>query len=423
MTTLRTAGLIGTAMAAIALAAPVQATQDARDQASTLVLPAPVGEIPLVAPEVVTPERRRTTFVPGPVRDDERIAVHLGPDGAPARVVVTQRLELTGTGDFAIRERGPALRVTALDGTTAPVILRGTVVWQGFVPGRRLLAADLELDAAREALLLPLRVELAWAPAPGGAASGPGGDLPSAGRLTVRLVNQTSRPDEVPTGLATASAVAAPLDTLRAHADTTTSAPPPAAGRGLPTTIPVTDLGTRPLEVAAPLRISGSVTVRGVSGVAVTGAGTEPTAAGDGAEVSGVLAGSTELTLDVPEAGRLVLDLTVVPALDPRRLVPPDGAPSWAAWAATSPDEPARRAALDTLVEAAAASARADEVAPYLGHPGPGQTTTEFRYTLAAAPGVRAVRAPLTPRPIPIALTTMLIAGAVYGGARLWLRL
>ncbi|HVE64113.1 MAG TPA: hypothetical protein VNB94_09955 [Mycobacteriales bacterium] len=388
-----------------------------------LLLPTPTGEIPLVAPEVVTPERRRTTFVPGPVRDDERIVVRLLPDGSPARVTVTQRLLLRGTGDFAIRERGPALRVTALDGTTAPIIQRGTVVWQGFVPGERALAADLELDPAREALVLPLRVEIGWQPTSGTRPIGPGGVLPGAGRALLRLVNQTARPVSVPTGDVAAVDLAGPLDLLRSSSADRTNAPPPVAGRGLPRALRATGVGTRTLTVSAPLRIAGTVTVPGAGGVAVSGPGTVATAAGDGAALAGVLQGSAQISLDVPTAGRLVLDLTVVPALDPRQLTPPAGAASWRDWAATRPDADARRAATDVLVAAAAAAARADDVAPYLGHPGPGPTSTVFRYSLAEAQ-VRSRRPrPVQPRPVPIALTALGAVAVIGAGVATWRRL
>lgn len=388
----------------------------------TLVLPKPVGEIPLVAPEVVTPERRRRTFVPGPVRDDERIDVAVGPDGAPAAVVVTQRLELTGTGDFAVRERGPALRVTALEGTTAPIIQRGTVVWQGFVPGRRVLAARIELDPDREALLLPLRVELELSGA-GDVAIGPGASIPGPGRLVVRLVNQTSRPEAVPSGVGRADEVGAALDLLRGHAIARADTPPPAAGRDLPASVPAADIGTRTVAVTAPLRVTGAVRVRDVEGVTVTGPGTTPTARRDGATLAGVLHGSAEFTLDVPTAGTLELDLSVVPALDPRRLVPPARAPTWRAWAATDPAPAARRAATDLLVEAAAASARADEVAPYLGHAGPGPTSTRFRYRIAPAPRVVRAPTPLRPRPLPIALTATALGAVCTAAVAVWRRL
>ncbi|HVE97786.1 MAG TPA: hypothetical protein VNA12_01245 [Mycobacteriales bacterium] len=387
-----------------------------------LVLPKPVGEIPLVAPEVVTPERRRTTFVPGPVRDDERIEVAVAPDGTPAAVVVTQRLELTGTGDFAIRERGPALRVSALEGTTAPIIQRGTVVWQGFVPGRRLLAARLTLDPAREALLLPLRLELSWT-APDGAPIAAGGAVPGPGRLVVRLANQTARPESLPAGVARTSDLVPLLDRLREAAAVASTAPPPAAGRGLPLRVPADGVGTRTAVVAAPLRVTGSVRVRGASGVEVSGAGARALPSGDGADVAGVLHGTTEVVLEVPGSGALEVDLTVVPALDPRRLEPPGRVPSWAAWAAASPDEAARRTATDVLVEAAAAAARADEVAPYLGHPGPGPTSTQFRYRLAPAPRVVRERVPLRPRPVPIALTATAVVALAAGAAAAWRRL
>lgn len=379
------------------LAAPAAAAP------GTLTLPAPAGTIPVVVYPGIPRERLLQTFVPGPVTDDERIEVLVGPTGEPASVTVTQRLVLTGTGDYSIRERGPAKRVTALDGTVEPVIQRGAVVWQGFSPGRRELAARIELDPAREALLLPLRVELDRSP----------------GRLVVRLVNQTRQPRRVPAGDVPAAAVAGPLDRLRAYAEAHGLRQPPAAGRGLPTTLAATDLTACDVVSAAPLRVEGTVRFPGATGVAVSGPGAAAT--GDGATLKGVLSDTAEITF--ASDADFTLDLSVVPTLDPRPLRPPRGLPSWAAWAAGRPPEAERRAAVDVLVDAALSAARADEVAPYLGHPGPGTVTTAFRYALAPPPPVVVADEPLRPRPVPIALTGLAVLALAGSGVLVWRRL
>lgn len=411
-------GLLAVLLAGCTLTGAAAAAQ----QPGELELPAPVGEIPLISREVVNPERLRTSSVPGPVRDREDFSVLVGPDGQPLRVSLTQRLELSGEGDFVIRERGPALRVTALEGTVAPIIQRGAVVWQGFVPGRRLLAARIDLDPVRETPLLPLRVELVWEPDTGAAPVATGGLLPGPGRLTVRLVNQTARSGELPTGDVAADALAPSLQRLLEHAVSGADDQPPAVGRGLPARLPTRGLGSRTATTVAPLRVTGNVTVAGVSGVVVRGAGTTPTAAGDGAVLNGVLQATTELTLQVPTSGQLVLDLSVVPTLDPRLLRPPTGR-TWIDWAAAGPDERARRAAVDRLVDAAAAAARADEVAPYLGHHGPGPVTTVFRYGLAPAEVVRAPRTPLQPKAGALALAGVAVLGILANVALIWRRL
>jgi hypothetical protein len=395
-------------------AAPVaaQACQPVR-------LPAPVGTIPVVTYPGLPPERTRTTFVPGPVVDDERVTVGLGPDGSPFDVEVVQRLQLSGTGDYAVRVRGPALRVEPLEDTVAPTIIRGAVVWQGFSPGSRLLAARLELDPRREALLLPLGVDLTW---DGPESVGPGGRLPGAGGLGLTLTNRTAEPRDVPTGRVTSpTGVASALDALLAHARRRTLSPPPVAGRGLPVTVPGTCAsGMRGLQVVAPLRVSGTV---GAGGATAQLAGPGTTSGPTGGTVDGVLAGSADLSLTTPEGGTLELDLRVVPTVDDRALAPPEPHATWAAWAASDPPPAQRETALRLLVDTAAATARADDVAPYLGHHGPGPTTTEFRYVVAPAPAVEVAERPLSPRPVPIALTALAALATAAGGVLTWRRL
>ena len=128
----------------------------------------------------------------------EIVRVGLGADGSVRTVMADQRLELTGAGDYAVRERGPARSAVSLSQEPPPVTRRGAVVWQGFSAGRRDLAARLTLDPLIEAQHLPLSVKVTFT-GTAGTSILDGGRIPSAGTVTVNLSNTTSQPAELPT--------------------------------------------------------------------------------------------------------------------------------------------------------------------------------------------------------------------------------
>lgn len=176
--------------------------------------------------------------------------------------------------------------------------------------------------------------------------------------------------------------------------------------------------GVRPGIASVPLRLTGRLLLRGTTG-GVTGGGTQPVEGG--AEVRGTLHDAParfEVRVDGP--GELALDLSAVPALDLRTLVPPDGAPSWRAWAADRPDAAAGRTALDLLVAVAATGARATSFSPYLGADLPGTDRTRFSYAFAPVEQVAAVRAPLQPRPGALALAGLAGLLVLGGAAGVW---
>src|SRR5687768_10041610 len=111
--------------------------------AEELVLPAPgaaqAQEVTnLCAAAGGLPDRCRKSVVPGEVQNDELVLVGLSGTGAPAKVLLEQRLVLRGVGDYAIRERGPARAAVPLtEGDDPPNTKFGAVVWQGFTPGDR----------------------------------------------------------------------------------------------------------------------------------------------------------------------------------------------------------------------------------------------------------------------------------------------
>ena len=404
-----------------------------------LVLPAYADTVELPTPEAARvqqsrlivavggrPDRLLASHVPGSVVNDEVVAVGIGGDGAVQRVSADQRLTLEGEGDYAIRERGPARSATSLSDEPAPVTQRGAVVWQGFSPGRRDLAARLVLDPQIEAPHLPLTVAVAFTGADG--RSGPlpdGGRVPGPGTVTVTVSNATSQPQVLPTAAdVDPRLVAAPLDRALALARRPSAARLPSTGAGLPTTVAVTGAAQAQASQAVPLRLTGSLRLTGTTGT-VTG----PAVAPDGT-FAGTLGGSdpangaasVTFAVHAAGAGTLALDLTAVGALNPRELAPPGGFASWAAWAASGPPADQRRAALDLLVHVAATGARASSYSPYLGADLTGTGSTSFRYAFAPPAVPAAVRRELEPRWAAISLAGLAALLLLVNAALLWRR-
>jgi hypothetical protein len=72
-----------------------------------------------------------------------------------------QRLDVRRIGDYSFQIGAPVLDVAAAAGSdSSPGLRSGAYLWQGFNPGRRTLAARVELDPGAAAGSLPLRVEV-----------------------------------------------------------------------------------------------------------------------------------------------------------------------------------------------------------------------------------------------------------------------
>lgn len=392
-------------------------TSDAAQLAATAIL----KQLPGFRPDRLLP-----SDVPGPVVNDEVVHVGVAGDGTVRRVVLDQRLRLQGTGDYAVRERGPAREATSLSADPAPVTRRGAVVWQGFSPGSRDLAARLVLDPQIEAVHLPLGVTASFT---GGGTTRPlgaGGQVPGPGTVTLTLKNLTEQPAVLPTGADAAAAVLAPLlDRALAVARHPSAARLPSTDAGLPARLPVVGAAQVQASQAVPFRLSGSVRLVGTTG-AVTGPATSPLP--DGASFAGVLGGvggvpEVSFSVRVDGRGTVALDVAAVAALDARALAPPRGLPSWRAWAASSPPPAERRAALDLLVQVAATGARASSYSPYLGADLLGTGTTSFRYGFAPAEAAAVARAHVEPRWGAISLALLAFLLVLTNAGLLWRRL
>jgi len=138
-----------------------------------------------------------------------------------------------GKGDYYFRIGAPVLDVQPAAGSAArPGLRSGAILWAGFDPGRRLLAARARLDPARVRSQLPLRI------------------LTGAGGTT--LVNQTTATVDTYTAAAARQPLLAYLASLRedvAHGRT------PVAGFATVTSQPK----SATMTVRAPLQVTGTI--------------------------------------------------------------------------------------------------------------------------------------------------------------------
>jgi hypothetical protein len=161
-----------------------------------------------------------------------RVDVSVDASGSPFAVAATQRLAVRVKGDYLFTIGAPVEDVEAAPGSAStPGFRTGAIVWAGFDPGRRLLAARAILDPRTVAPLLPLRIVV------------------SAARTT--LVNAT----RVTVGAFGASAV--PGSVVRALRKLRRGTAAGAQVNGPPVPVRV--------AVVAPLRITGTIGAHRVS--------------------------------------------------------------------------------------------------------------------------------------------------------------
>jgi hypothetical protein len=167
------------------------------------------------------------------------VRVSVDQSGAPFAVTATQRLDVRVLGDYFFTIGAPLVGVEATPGSDeVPGLRTDAIVWAGFNPIRRVLAARATLDAKRVRPSLPLRVEL----------SDDAVTLVNATRTTSRAYS--------------ADAVRAPLlQYLRRLQDDLRHGRTPVGGTALLTSRP------KPLKlsVVAPLRVVGTVAGHHVS--------------------------------------------------------------------------------------------------------------------------------------------------------------
>jgi len=162
----------------------------------------PVTAKPPYSPGFLVGETRLP--VNGHVDNAEVVRTGLDPAGGLRTVSVDQRLTVRGLGDVVLNIPAPTAGIVALpDSQSTPGIRRYSVVWQGFSPGRKVLAARVRLRTAEIASLVPLRVavraRVGGEPLESGA-SGPfqiGVDTASVARGSTHTFGGNAKPAEV----------------------------------------------------------------------------------------------------------------------------------------------------------------------------------------------------------------------------------
>jgi hypothetical protein len=330
------------------------------------------------APTTLEPPFPQTGAITEPMRlprgridSDERVVVLLGRDGQPVAVNVRQRLTITGRpGDYSFLVPGPISSARAAPGSAVPPGLRqDNVVWEGFSPGRRLLAADVQLRPQAAAVALPLGVSL----------------TPSPAGLVLRLQNTTAAPANAQVGPAHAAEVAAALDRIRAAVS---------AGRPVPqlaVTLTGAARSVRP-TIEAPLRVRGTLTLppgSQVTGVVGPARASDRTVLidqvlGDGRALAATIVVQGRLGAGHP---RLRLGVDVLP---PTRLLTPPAA-SWRA-AAAAPHGPGGEELLTTANAALLGLAHARQYSAFLANPDT-QGRSRASYVYLSTPNVPVVHA------------------------------
>lgn len=282
------------AFSAAALALPAVAASERRQQ---VVLPGPVPYPTPVPPLVGKTALPQLYIAPAlHIGSDEVVKVGVGPGGRPARVRVRQRLLIRGQGDYQLAISGPIDDVRPAPGTqSSPGLRSDQLLWAGFSPGRKVLAADAFLRPRDAAPYLPLRLRVER----------------DGNRAVLTVANATIVPQQVYTGKVRLPELARLLDETR-HASL--------AGVRLKGSFAnfIGEVRTlkQPVRIAAPLRVNGELTLPGQAPVSFD------RTLGDGQPLS--------FQVEARGQGVPKVRLQARPAPVVRELRPP-GASTWAA--------------------------------------------------------------------------------------------
>ncbi len=207
---------------------------------------------------------------PGHVANREKVDVRLDTDGAIQTVAVTQVLAVQGKGDIVFNIPVPATSAVPLGSSqSTPGLRHESLVWQGFSPGFKLLAARLNLRVLEISPILPFRVRSETRV---GGRTLIGKDERGSGvvRIDVQVTDVARTLAHTSVGRADAADVARKLDTawqaLR-HRQPPPAAPVTVAGRLVPRLTPVTAL----FSLHGQLTVPGSFKSAEVTGGRIVG--------------------------------------------------------------------------------------------------------------------------------------------------------
>ena len=372
-----------------------------------------------------------TQLPTGGVEDLERVDVGLDTDGSISRVVVSQRLILSGLGDFQFRVPGPARDVRGLPGSaTDPGLRKGSVLWQGFSSGREVLAAEVDLMPNLERDRLPLEFDLDMSA--GGRRLEPGKKVTGPLQLKLRVSNSSEFPLQVESADADPTTLAPILDRVRTVlADGERPVP---NRQGVPKKVPIegrSRLETR--EVGVPFVIRGRLVFPSGQLRNVRASGAKPKMQ-DGTIVVPfrrfLAGGASHWQLSVSgiayDLGLPELEVRAEASLpSPEALEPPTDT-TWEEAVNARPSDFDGREMLLQLMETLWEVARIRQFDAYLGNPDPSgesESTYLFRLSPRVAPPP-AVAPPPPPRPGPIGIAAfgLAVLALLTGLGVLWSR-
>lgn len=341
---MRRAAIALSAVLALALAAAAGAQR--RQQ---VVLPGPVP-YPTDSPPLIGGGVLANIYLTPGLHVDSRERVRVGVDGAgrPTAIRVEQQLTVNGKGDYQLAVSGPIADVRRGVGSESePGFRTDQVVWAGFSPGRKQLAARVALRVPPAAPYLPLRLHLTR----------------ENDGVTLRITNATVTPVQTYEGVVSAPEIAGLLDQTRRSS---------LAGERVKAAFATfhgeVRVPKQPLRLEAPLRVEG-----------------ELSAGGEPVTFSRVLGDGQPLSFEVHAqgSGEPKLDVEARPAPVVRLLRPP-GTSTWAASIRRRTIPPAEL--LSRLIGARIRLVRADQYETFLADPdSDGRSRAVYDYELAAA--------------------------------------
>ena len=208
----------------------------------------------------------------GQLGNREQVVVGLEDDGTPHAVRVLQTIVVKRLGDYVFAVPAPVRSVLPGPGTESPPGRRqNQILWQGFSPGHRVLAAWADLRPAESVGSLPLRVRVTTEVA--GSRLGPGEKRSGELRVTLTAENATAARAQSFTAEPDPVDLAVVLGRIRSAIQRDVYA----EGLNIRLRGPTTPVEVR---VAAPLRVDGTLRfapgtahLRGASGGVVRVAG------------------------------------------------------------------------------------------------------------------------------------------------------
>lgn len=347
----------------------------AADAAPSQQVLLPGSRAPTAAPPLAGQATILETRFLRPIPSTERVLVGIDRSGRVVSAEVVQRLVVVRSGDYTFAVPGPVTDVTRAPGSQSdPGLRHDAVLWAGFSPGKRVLAARIELDPARAGALLPLRVTIERI-----------GD-----RVRLRIRNTTTIRVPAFSADADVATVARALDDTRSAA----------SGDG-----PLRDafvnargrVRTTLVTATAPLRITGRFGSKPIA-----------TVLGDGRPLV--------LELSAPAVPAPALRLSAEPVPPLRGLTPPEGS-TWRRSGLSG------RALIARAIATRLAFARTRQYDEFLAVPDPAATARavfEYRVVARAAPPRPATPSSDSDGNVAVTLAVVLAAAAALAAAVVW---